>query len=120
MKLIDADALKLGIISQSNTGRESYSTDLICEFIDEQPEIDVRDINVGKWIPADNPPKTNDTDVSDYVLISFENFSVPTVGRYEIDQEGNGAYYIGDDDKSLISYDMIVNAWMPLPKPYRA
>ena len=79
----------------------------------------VPDINVGEWIPAENPPKTDDTDMSDYVLLSFENFSIPMIGRYEIDQEGNGAYYVGDDDKSCVSYDMIVNAWMPLPEPYR-
>lgn len=37
MRLIDADRFKNGIISQSNTGRESYPTELICEFIDECP-----------------------------------------------------------------------------------
>lgn len=33
------------------------------------------------------------------------------------DQEG-GAYYAGDEDKTLTSQDMIVNAWQPLPERY--
>lgn len=37
MRLIDADEFKHGIISQNNTGKESYPTELICEFIDNQP-----------------------------------------------------------------------------------
>jgi len=67
-----------------------------------------------KWIPAKEPPK-NDK----YILLSFENFSVPQVGRYEED-EGGGAYHLGDEEKSCISQELIVNAWMPLPKAYRA
>lgn len=64
------------------------------------------------WIPADEPPKSND-----YILISFKNYSVPIVGRYEEDEEG-GAYYAGDEDVSLVSQFMIVNAWQPLPEKY--
>lgn len=66
-----------------------------------------------KWVPAEKPPKENG-----YILISFENFSIPQVGRYEEDGEG-GAYYVGDDEESCISQDLIVNAWKPLPEPYR-
>lgn len=61
------------------------------------------------WIPADKPP----TD-GEYILLSFANFSLPLTGRYEEDSEG-GAYYIGEDDESCTSQDMIVNGWMPLP-----
>ena len=52
-----------------------------------------------------------------YVLISFSNFTVPITGRYEEDEEG-GAFFSGDEDESLISKGLIVNAWMPLPEPY--
>lgn len=69
---------------------------------------------VGEWIPADEPPKT-DT----YILLSFDNFSIADIGRYEVDQDGNGAYYPGDDDKSYSSYGLFVNAWQPLPHPYK-
>ena len=65
------------------------------------------------WIPCNEPPE-NDR----YVLLSFENFSVPMVGRYEEDENG-GAFYVGDDDESCVSQDMFVNAWMNLPAPFQ-
>ena len=65
------------------------------------------------WIPCSEPPE-NDR----YVLLSFENFSVPMVGRYEEDENG-GAFYVGDDDETCVSQDMFVNAWMNLPARYK-
>ena len=65
------------------------------------------------WIPCSEPPQ-NDR----YVLLSFENFSVPMVGRYEEDENG-GAFYVGDDDETCVSQDMFVNAWMNLPAQYK-
>ena len=62
-----------------------------------------------KWIPADNPPETDD-----YILLSFENYSVPMVGRYE-----DFNYYVGDETEPLCKQDIFVNAWMPLPEPYK-
>lgn len=79
----------------------------ILKIIDEQP-------TVNEWIPADEPPKTDE-----YILLSFENFSVPLVGMYRDDGDG-GAYYIGDDEESCISQNIIVNAWMPVPELYGA
>ena len=77
--------------------------ELLDQFQKEQPENDTR------WIPCitEQYPENGK-----YVLLSFANFSVPCVGRYEEDEEG-GAFYIGDDDESCVSQDMIVNAWMP-------
>ena len=66
------------------------------------------------WIPVSERVPDSDR----YILVSFENFSVPCVGRYEEDDKG-GAFYIGDDDIPLIAQGMIVNAWMPLPEPYK-
>ncbi|MDE7436686.1 MAG: DUF551 domain-containing protein [Lachnospiraceae bacterium] len=66
------------------------------------------------WIPCSERYPENDK----YILISFENFSVPTVGRYEEDEHG-GAFYVGDDLETCIEQDLIVNAWQPLPEPYR-
>lgn len=63
-------------------------------------------------IPCSEPPE-NDR----YVLLSFENFSVPMVGRYEEDENG-GAFYVGDDE-TCVSQDMFVNAWMNLHAPYK-
>ena len=67
------------------------------------------------WIPTtERLPETDD-----YILISFENFNVPQVGRYEADEDGGGEFYPGDEDFTYKSIDLYVNAWMPLPKPYR-
>lgn len=67
----------------------------------------------GEWRLAEDPPKDDN-----YILLSFANFSTPLVGRYEEDEEG-GAYYIGDDDEPCTVSDVFVDAWMPLPDPYR-
>ena len=65
------------------------------------------------WIPCSEPPKDDR-----YVLLSFDNFSVPMVGRYEEDENG-GSYYIGDDIEPCVTQDIFVNAWMNLPAPYQ-
>ena len=55
-----------------------------------------------------------------YIMVSFDNFTLPDIGRYEVDKDGNGAFYPGDEDESYVSYGCLrVNAWMPLPEPYR-
>lgn len=54
-----------------------------------------------------------------YVLLSFSNFPLPEVGRYEEDGEGGGAFYAGDDDTPLTKVGIFVNAWRPIPKSYR-
>lgn len=68
------------------------------------------------WIPVEERLPEDDN----YILLSFTNFTLPAVGRYETDQEG-GAFYLGDCDEedTCIKNDLFVNAWMPLPKPYR-
>ena len=70
-----------------------------------------------QWIPVEE--RLPDTD--DYVLMSFDNFSLPLVGRYESDEDGGGAWYLGDCDENdtCVSNDLFVNAWRPLPEPYR-
>lgn len=69
------------------------------------------------WIPVTERLPEN----SDYVLMSFENFSLPLVGRYVDDGKLGGAWYLGDcfDEDTCLANDLFVNAWMPLPKPYR-
>ena len=69
-----------------------------------------------KWIPVEERLPEN----ADYILLSFANFSLPVIGRYEEDPEG-GAFYLGDCDEedTCISMNLFVNAWRPLPEPYR-
>ena len=71
-----------------------------------------------RWIPVEERLPDED----EYVLMSFENFTLPIIGRYEKDNDGGGAWYAGDDDgcDTCSSQDLFVNAWMPLPEPYRA
>ena len=67
------------------------------------------------WIPVYEKLPPDDS----YILLSFSNFSVPIVGRYEEDEDGGGNFFAGDEDETLLSQDLFVNAWMPLPKPYK-
>lgn len=66
------------------------------------------------WIPLiEERYPENDS----YILLSFTNFTIPIVGRYEEDEDG-GAFFAGDEDIPLVSQGMIVNAWRPLPAIY--
>ncbi len=66
-----------------------------------------------EWTPAEIPPEKEG-----YILLSFENFSIPLVGRYEEDENG-GTYYIGGEVATCLSQDLYVNAWMILPDSYK-
>lgn len=73
--------------------------------------------NTVQWIPVtERLPESGK-----YVLMSFENFILPAIGRYEVDDEGDGAWYLGDNDEgdTCCSMGLFVNTWMPLPDPYR-
>lgn len=67
-----------------------------------------------KWIPCSERMPEDES----YILVSFENCTMPDIARYEENDEG-GTFYPGDDEKSYSSYGLFVNAWMPLPEPYR-
>ena len=69
------------------------------------------------WIPVEERLPEADN----YILLSFSNFSLPLIGRYEADNDGGGAFYLGDNDEgdTCLSVDLYVNAWQPLPEPYR-
>lgn len=69
--------------------------------------------NSSGWIPC----RERFPEKDEYILLSFVNFSIPVVGRYEEDENG-GAFYVGDETESCISHNLIVNAWQQLPKPY--
>lgn len=67
------------------------------------------------WIPIEERlPETDD-----YILVSFSNFELPDIGRYETDKGGGGIFFPGDKERSYVSYGLFVNAWMPLPESYK-
>jgi hypothetical protein len=67
-----------------------------------------------QWIPISERLPEDES----YILVSFKNSTMPDIARYEENDEG-GTFYPGDDEKSYSSYGFFVNAWMPLPKPYK-
>ena len=70
-----------------------------------------------KWIPcSERMPESGE-----YVLVSFENDGIilPDIATYQVDQDGNGAFYPSDNFVTYASVGLYVNAWMPLPEPYR-
>lgn len=93
---------------------DTWDITIHCTSEEEQREV-IEKINARYWIPADNPPEDDN-----YILLSFDNFSLPLIGRYE-DSEDGGAYYLGDCNEAdtCIANDLFVNAWMPLPEPYQ-
>lgn len=44
-----------------------------------------------RWIPVEEKLPEED----EYVLMSFENFTLPIIGRYEKDNDGGGAWKTG-------------------------
>ena len=92
-----------------------------CQDIIRKHMNDGNDINVAAkddgWIPVERELPKDDK----YFLLSFSNSSLPMVGRYDRDEEGGGAFYLGDCDEqdTCIANDLYVNAWQPLPEPYR-
>lgn len=69
---------------------------------------------LGQWIPiSERLPEEEE-----YILLSFANYTGLDIGRYENDGE-NDKFYPGDDEETYAHYGLVVNAWMPLPEPYR-
>lgn len=74
----------------------------------------IDELEGSRWIPINERQPETDT----YILVSFGNCNMPDIARYEEDKNG-GAFYPGDEEKSYISYGLIVNAWKPLPVTYK-
>lgn len=83
------------------------SVDFFFTGEDGDPEIITTEMIEGDgWHGLDETPKEGD-----YILISFANYSLPDIGRYE-----DGVFYPGDEEKSYKEYGLIVNGWQKLPK----
>lgn len=73
----------------------------------EEKEQDVEEET--RWIPcSERLPKTGE-----YVLISCEGFDVPSVVKYE------GETFYLSEDMPCEDFGMVVEAWRPLPEPYK-
>ena len=80
----------------------------------EAIDMGIHVLKTTRWIPiSERLPKNED-----YILVSFENSTLPDIARYEEDEKG-GAFYPGDEEESYSSYGIFVNAWMPLPELYK-
>ena len=93
---------------------DEYDIVIHCESEEDQEEAMQALKNARMWIPVTEQLPEPET----YVLVSFSNFSLPIIGRYDGDKEG-GVWFAGDEEESLVSQDLFVNAWMPLPELYR-
>ncbi len=77
-------------------------------------EMGIHALKETQWIPiSERLPEEEE-----YILLSFANYTDLDIGRYENDGE-NDKFYPGDKEETYASYGLIVNAWMPLPEPYR-
>ena len=107
------------LMDYEDTGCNSDDVERLNDFTQNEAVKLVQKLNAEekkhRWIPVEERLP----ELGEYVLISFSNFSVPAIGRYDEDEEGR-AWFIGDETESLVSQDMFVNAWMSLPEPYRA
>ena len=86
----------------------------ICSALQDVIKLVQQQTDRFEWIDSDIVPLGQQ-----YILLSFDNFSIPVVGRYEEDKDGGGSYYVGDETETCKSQELFVNAWMELPKPYR-
>lgn len=77
-------------------------------------EMGIHALKETQWIPCSERLPEDES----YILVSFKNSTMPDIARYEENDEG-GTFYPGDDEKSYSSYGFFVNAWMPLPEPYK-
>ena len=93
---------------------DTYDIVIHCETEEEKKKA-IERLESTNWIPVSKRlPESND-----YILVSFENYTLPSIGRYEADEDGGGAFYPGDKDRSYASFGVFVNAWRPLPEPYK-
>lgn len=59
-----------------------------------------------RWVPIN----VELPDKDEHVLLSFSNASFVMIGRYAVDDEGNGVFRVGDEDETFIEHNMYVNA----------
>lgn len=76
-------------------GYASYDLDNVIRWKKEYFE-KVEEEQKSQWIPISERLPEDES----YILVSFENCTMPDIARYEENDEG-GAFYPGDDEKIL-------------------
>ena len=96
-------------------GYSSYRLDYVLEWKKQYFELVEREAGADQgWIPcSERLPEEEE-----YILLSFASYTGLDIGRYEKDGE-NDNFYPGDEEETYASYGLFVNAWMPLPEPYK-
>ena len=96
---------------------DTYDVVIHCESAEEQE----RAINIledRQWVSCnDRLPEPNT-----WVLLSFKNNKTVAIGQRIVENDGKDNFYLKDEEVGYIpceSMNMPVNAWMPLPEPYR-
>lgn len=77
-------------------------------------EMGIHVLKETQWIPCSEKMPEDES----YILVSFENYTMPDIARYEENDDG-GTFYPGDEEETYAHYGLTVNAWMPLPEPYK-
>lgn len=88
---------------------------VIQDMLDQLQDDLKQDEKENGWIPVSE--RLPDPDK--YILVSFENFPIPMIGIYTVDNDDGGAFRISDEDDSFLEHGLYVNAWMELPKRYK-
>ena len=95
---------------------DTYDIVIHCESEEDQKDAKEALKEIRRWIPVTEKLPEPETSI----LVSFDNFTLPAIATYRVDDDGSGAFYQGDEDYTYISVGFYVNAWMPLPEPYRS
>lgn len=92
------------------------ATGTVREYVEKMCKIDEAEGKADQsWIPCSERFPDDDR----YILVSFKDATMPDIARYEVDEHGNGAFYPSDCNATYALSWVFVNAWMPLPEPYR-
>lgn len=94
---------------------DTYDIVIHCESEEDQKDAKEALKEIRRWIPVTEKLPEPET----YILVSFDNFTLPDIATYRVDDDGSGAFYPGDEDYTYLSVGFYVNAWMPLPEPYK-
>lgn len=68
------------------------------------------------WHKTDEDDLATFPDDDRMVLVSFSNFSLPMLGRWQLDEYLGGAWYQGDMNDTFVEDDLFVDGWWELPE----